>query len=193
MFKSKQRNTTWYAPADKLNVQSLFAGQCCNYRYPTTNRSPAKSTSSGMTTPGSTGTSISRNVHRNVIQIRTKGVPGLPTTVMRRTGTPRRSGTGRQGTGRVTFTVLGMVCALFRAVLAAAPTAAATVAAAALAVGVAWRRLTTRRSGRRCLPDEAGAGAWIATRSTQPLPWARTPRRRVRSGRGLQTRRRRWC
>lgn len=61
--------------------------------------------------------------------------------------------------GRVTFTALGVVCALFGTVLAAAPTAAATVATAALAVGVAWRRSTTRRSGRRCLPDEACAGA----------------------------------
>jgi len=54
-----------------------------------------------------------------------------------------------------------VVYALFGTVLAAAPTAAATVAAAVLAVGVAWRRLTTRRSGRRCLPDtcDACAGA----------------------------------
>jgi hypothetical protein len=51
--------------------------------------------------------------------------------------------------------MLGVVCALLGAVLAAAPTVAATVAAAALAVGVACRRSTTRRSGLRCLLDEA--------------------------------------
>ena len=105
-------------------------------------------------------TSFSNSAYRNIIQIRFNPIRGLPAGVMRRTGTPRRNGTGRYGTRRVALTALGVVGALFGAVLvAAAPTVAAMVAVAALAVGVAWRRSAARRSGRRCLPDEACADA----------------------------------